>query len=464
MVEATATAQDDAHIVPEADVKRAVAAAGLGNALEWFDFGVYSYMAGTIGHVFFPSHSTSASLLAAFAVFAIAFIVRPIGGFFFGPLGDKVGRNKVLAMTIIMMSGATFFMGLIPSYATIGVWAPILLILARLVQGFSTGGEYGGAATFICEFAPDNRRGFLGSWLEFGTLGGYTAGAVLVTALSIVLSAEQFASWGWRLPFLVAGPLGLFGLWMRLQLKESPAFEEMKEDAEQKDSSFREILIVNFRLLALCIGLVIILNIAYYTVLSYLPSYLTEVLHMDASRSLVFLVVTMLVMMCVIGYFGRLSDRVGRKPVLVGACIGFIVLSYPAFWLLGAGSMLTTILGLAILGGLVVSLAGTMPATLPAIFPTHIRYGGFAISYNLSTALFGGTAPLLITWLIASTGDDFIPAYYLMIAAAIAIGPILAIPETAGKPMLGSMAMRGQADGHGPDAVEAQASTPTATA
>src|SRR5699024_5015617 len=265
---------------------------------------------------------------------------------------------------LIMMSGATFVMGLIPSYATIGVWAPILLILARLVQGFSTGGEYGGAATFICEFAPDDKRGFLGSWLEFGTLGGYSLGAVLVTGISIALSAEQFAAWGWRIPFLLAGPLGLFGLYLRLKLKESPAFEAMQEDSEHKDTSFREVLMVNLRLLWLCIGLVIILSVAYYTVLSYLPSYLTEVLHMDASRSLVFLVLTMLVMMCVIGYFGRLSDRVGRKPVLVGACIGFILLSYPAFWLLAAGSMITTILGLAILGALVVSLAGTMPATL----------------------------------------------------------------------------------------------------
>lgn len=444
MDQAADSTDTDAHVVDTTDVKRAVAAAGMGNALEWFDFGIYSYMAGTLGHVFFPSHSQSASLLASFAVFAIAFVVRPLGGFFFGPLGDKVGRNKVLAVTIIMMSGATFVIGLIPSYATIGLWAPAGLILARLIQGFSTGGEYGGAATFICEFSPDSKRGFLGSWLEFGTLGGYTIGAVLVTGISIGLTAEQFASWGWRIPFLCAGPLGLFGLYLRLKLKESPAFEKMKQEAEQKDTSFREILIVNLRLLALCIGLVLILNIAYYTVLSYLPSYLTEVLHMDASRSLVFLVLTMIVMMCAISFVGRLSDHVGRKPVLVGACLGFIVLSYPAFWLLSQSSIATTIAGLAILGALVVLLAGTMPATLPAIFPTHIRYGGFAISYNISTALFGGTAPLVITWLIATSGNDFVPAYYLMIAAAIAIAPILAIPETAGRPLLGSMAIRGQ--------------------
>lgn len=452
MTDATAADPEQAQVVDESDVKRAVAAAGMGNALEWFDFGIYSYMAGTLGHVFFPSHSNTASLLASFAVFAIAFVVRPLGGFFFGPLGDKIGRNKVLAVTIIMMSGGTFVVGLFPGYAAIGVWAPILLVVARLIQGFSTGGEYGGAATFICEFSPDKRRGFLGSWLEFGTLGGYSAGAVIVTGISILLTAEQFATWGWRIPFLLAGPLGLFGLYLRLRLKESPAFEQMKEEAEQTDTSLREILIVNMRLLLLCIGLVIILNIAYYTVLSYLPSYLTEVLHMDSSRSLVFLVLTMLVMMCVIGLVGKLSDRVGRKPVLVAACIGFILLSYPAFWLLSQGNMVATIVGLAILGALVVLLAGTMPATLPAIFPTHIRYGGFAISYNISTALFGGTAPLVITWLISVTGDNYVPAYYLMAAAAIAVAPILTIPETARRPLLGSKAMHGQAAGEEPQA------------
>ncbi|GAB3670827.1 MFS transporter [Salinisphaera aquimarina] len=442
--------QSNDQVVDESDVKRAVSAAAMGNALEWFDFGVYSYMAGTVGHVFFPSHSGTASLLASFAVFAIAFVVRPLGGFFFGPLGDKIGRNKVLATTIIMMSAGTFVVGFLPSYQTIGIWAPILLIIARLVQGFSTGGEYGGAATFICEFSPDDRRGFMGSWLEFGTLAGYSLGAVLVTGISLLLTAEQFSDWGWRLPFLLAGPLGVFGLYLRLKLKDSPAFEEMKEQAEEVDSPLRTILVDNLRLMMLCIGLVLILNVAYYTVLTYLPSYLTEVLHMDASRSLVFLVATMLVMMCVIGFVGKLSDRVGRKPVLIGACIGFIVLSYPAFWLLSVGTLLTTIIGLAILGGLVVLLAGTMPSTLPAIFPTRIRYGGFAISYNISTSLFGGTAPFLITWLISTTGNNFVPAYYLMLAAAVAIAPIMMIPETAGRAMPGSKSLRGSGSAGAP--------------
>ncbi|HET7675738.1 MAG TPA: MFS transporter, partial [Gammaproteobacteria bacterium] len=178
-------------------VRRAVAAAAMGNCLEWFDFGVYSYLAATVGEIFFPAHSTTAALLASFAVFAVAFIVRPLGGLFFGPLGDHIGRNRVLAATIVLMSGGTFIIGLLPGYDTIGVWAPMLLIVARLLQGFSTGGEYGGAATFIVEYAPDRRRGFLASWLEFGTLTGYSLGAVLVTALTVLLPHETMMSWGW---------------------------------------------------------------------------------------------------------------------------------------------------------------------------------------------------------------------------------------------------------------------------
>ena len=207
---------DDITIVDNAMLKRAVGAAALGNAMEWFDFGVYSYLAVTIGKVFFPGGSPAAQLIATFGAFAAAFLVRPIGGLFFGPLGDRIGRQKVLAITMIMMAIGTFCIGLIPGYNSIGIAAPLLLLLARLVQGFSTGGEYGGAATFIAEYSTDKRRGFMGSWLEFGTLGGYLLGAGLVTALTAMLSADQLLSWGWRIPFFIAAPLGLFGLYIRL--------------------------------------------------------------------------------------------------------------------------------------------------------------------------------------------------------------------------------------------------------
>ena len=229
----------DITVTDEAAVKRAVKAASLGNAMEWFDFGIYSYLAVTIGHVFFPSGNATAQLLSSFATFAVAFLVRPLGGMVFGPMGDKIGRKKVLAMTMILMAIGTFAIGLIPSYAAIGFWAPALLIFFRLVQGFSTGGEYGGASTFIAEYAPDKRRGYFGSFLEFGTLAGYVGAAGLVTVLTTLLGDAAMESWGWRVPFLVAGPLGLVGLYLRLRLDETPAFQKLEDESSHRASRRR---------------------------------------------------------------------------------------------------------------------------------------------------------------------------------------------------------------------------------
>jgi MHS family proline/betaine transporter-like MFS transporter len=442
MQEGSSDVQHDVQHVEVEAVRKAVMAAAMGNALEWFDFGVYSYVAVTIGEVFFPTDNKTLSLLASFGVFAVAFLIRPLGGLFWGPLGDKVGRSRVLAATIILMSFGTVAVGLLPGYASIGIWAPVLLVLARLVQGFSTGGEYGGAATFIVESASDRHRGFMASWLEFGTLGGYVLGAVMVQVVAYMLPDQAFADWGWRLPFLVAAPLGLFGLYLRLKLEDSAAFTQLEDSSRVAAAPLKEVFEGHWREMLLCIGLVLILNVAYYTVLSYLPSYLTQVLHMNGKHSLTFLVATMIAMMVVITFIGRLSDRVGRKPVMLASFLGFIFLSFPAFWLLMQGVMWMTIAGLAILGLLVVMLAATMPAALPAIFPTRIRYGGFAISYNVSTSLFGGTAPLVITWLIKETGNDFIPAFYLMLAATIALVPLALIRETAGRRLRGSPAIK----------------------
>lgn len=423
--------------VSETEVRKAVSAAALGNALEWFDFGVYGYLAVTIGTVFFPSESVTQSLMYAFAAFAAAFLVRPLGGLFFGPLGDRIGRNKVLATTILLMSGATFAIGLLPTYAQVGIWAPIGLIFFRLIQGFSTGGEYGGAATFIVEYAPDHKRGFLASWLEFGTLGGYAASAILIAILTYSLSSEAMNSWGWRIPFLCAGPLGIIGLYLRLKLEDSPVFEELEEEGKLSRAPLVEAFSKYWRLMLLCIGLVIILNVAYYTVLKYFPSYLTTRLGIGEFESLVLSLCILFGMMALVTFVGRLSDKVGRKPVLLAACIGFVVLALPAFYLMSLDSMTFTFLGLAVLGFLVVLLGGAMPSALPAIFPTQVRYSGFAIAYNVSTSLFGGTAPLVITWLIAQTQNNYIPAYYLMAAAAIAIVPVLLMKETANRPLKG---------------------------
>ncbi|MCQ4083815.1 glycine betaine/L-proline transporter ProP [Streptomyces sp. RB6PN25] len=440
----------DITVTDERAVKRAVKAAALGNAMEWFDFGIYSYLAVTIGHVFFPSGNGTVQLLSSFATFAVAFLVRPLGGTFFGPLGDRIGRKKVLALTMILMAVGTFSIGLIPSYAAIGFWSPALLILFRLIQGFSTGGEYGGASTFIAEYAPDKRRGFFGSFLEFGTLAGYIGAAGLVTVLTSVLSDASMISWGWRVPFLVAGPLGLIGLYLRMKLDETPAFENAvrshavrsSEAAQRVETAtkgeFRRIFAEQWPRLVLCIALVAAYNITDYMLLSYMPTYLTDQLKYSTTHGLVILLATMALLMLIITYIGRLNDRFGRKPLLMAGMTGFFVLSVPSFLLVKQGSLPAVCAGMLMLGLSLVCLLGTMSAALPALFPTEVRYGALSIGYNLSASLFGGTTPLVITALISLTGSDMMPAFYTMAGALVGIVAVACMKETARKPLEGS--------------------------
>lgn len=438
---------DDVTVVEESQLKRAVAAAALGNGMEWFDFGVFAYLTTTLAKVFYPSLSPTLSVILTFATFTAAFIVRPIGGAVFGPLGDRIGRQKVLAVTMIMMAAGTFAIGFLPDFNTIGVWAPLLLLLARLVQGFSTGGEYGGAATFIAEYSPDKRRGFMGSWLEFGTLGGYVLGASLVTVLQFAMPEDTLLSWGWRIPFLVAGPLGLVGLYLRLKLEETPAFQKQQEEAAEREHvkvPFIRLFAENWRALIVCIGLVLVFNVTDYMLLSYMPTYLTSTLGRDATNGLILVIVVMVLMMAVISMGGRLSDRFGRRPVLFAGCIGFLVLSWPALKLVQSESTPLVFVGLLILGLVLVTFTSTMPSTLPALFPTIIRYGALAIAFNVSVSLFGGTTPLVTESLVAwATSNGYswandIPAFYLMIAAVIGLVAVWFTKESANVPLLGS--------------------------
>ncbi|MFJ1656772.1 glycine betaine/L-proline transporter ProP [Streptomyces sp. NPDC088337] len=440
----------DITVTDEAAVQRAVKAASLGNAMEWFDFGIYSYLAVTVGHVFFPSGNGTVQLLSSFATFAVSFLVRPLGGMVFGPMGDRIGRKKVLALTMIMMAIGTFAIGLIPSYASIGFWAPFLLILFRLVQGFSTGGEYGGASTFIAEYAPDRRRGFFGSVLELGTLAGYVGAAGLVTLLTALLGNAGMDSWGWRVPFLVAGPIGLIGLYLRLRLDETPAFRKLEDDSVHRaseaastvEATARGDLAKIFRnhwpTLVLCVCLVGAYNITDYLLLSYMPTYLSDRMGYSETHGLLILIATMVVLMLLINQVGKLSDRLGRKPVLMTGMLGFLLLSVPAFLLVEQGSLAAVSAGMLMLGLSLVCLLGTMSAALPALFPTQVRYGSLSIGYNLSASLFGGTTPLVITALISVTGSDLMPAYYSMAAALVGVISVACMKETARRPLEGS--------------------------
>lgn len=434
------TGSPDAVIVVDASMlRRTIAATAVGNMMEWFDFGIFSYMAVPLGQVFFPTASGPVQLISTFATFSAAFVVRPLGGFFFGPLGDRIGRKRVLATTIIMMAVGTFCIGLVPGYATIGIGAPLLLLLARLVQGFSTGGEYGSAMTFIAEHAPDRRRGYLTSWLEFGTLAGIVLGAVFVAALTATLSHRELISWGWRIPFLATAPLALVGLYLRLRLAETPVFERMERvSAGGVRAEFRRIFVQERRSLLVCVGLVLAWNVGSYMLPAYLPSYLSADVGLSQTTALTVVVVALAVLMLLVTVAGRLSDRVGRKPVLMAGCLLLAAGGIPAFLLIRTGVLGWVFAGCLLVGLMLLCFEGAGPATLPALFPTEIRAGALSVAFNLGVSLFGGTTPLINQALVHATGNLVVPGVYLAAAGVIGAVAVLFTPETANRPLPGS--------------------------
>ncbi|MDN3353763.1 MFS transporter [Actinomadura sp. DC4] len=429
----------DAVISVDASMlRRTIAATAVGNMMEWFDFGIFSYLAVPLGEVFFPNAGGPVQLISTFATFSAAFVVRPLGGFFFGPLGDRIGRKRVLATTIIMMAVGTFCIGLVPSYATIGIGAPLLLLLARLVQGFSTGGEYGSAMTFIAEHAPDRRRGHLTSWLEFGTLAGIVLGALLVAALTAVLSHRELISWGWRIPFLVTAPLGLAGLYLRLRLAETPVFERLERPEPGVRAEFRRIFVQERRSLVVCVGLVLAWNVGSYMLPAYLPSYLSADAGLPRITALLAVAAALVVLMTLVAVTGRLSDRVGRRPVLMAGCLLMAAGGVPAFLLIRTGALGPVFAGCLLVGLMLLCFEGAGPATLPALFPTEIRAGALSVAFNIGVSLFGGTTPLIVQSLVHATGSLLVPGFYLAAAGVIGAVAVAFTPETAGRPLPGS--------------------------
>lgn len=436
--------KDDITVIDADIAKKTVVATALGNAMEWFDFGIYSYLVVIIGKVFYSDLSDSTQLIFSFGTFAVAFLVRPIGGMFFGMLGDRLGRKKILAITLIMMSLATLCIGIIPSYASIGITAPILLLGARMVQGFSAGGEYAGAMTFIAESTPDKKRGFMASGLEVGTLSGYIGGAGLVTLLTFVLGSDTMLAWGWRVPFIIAAPIGIIGMYLRNHLEESPAFQAMEEvnesdEKEQQHVSMKEMFLYHRRSLLMCLVLVFFYNVIDYTVLTYMPSHLTAVLGYGETKGLLFILMVMFIMIPIVLVIGYYGDRIGNKRIIQASLVGIIILAIPSFLLIESGNNWSVFFGLLILGALLASIKSTMTSQLPSLFFTEVRYGGLAITYNISASLFGGTTPLLISWLINITANKLMPAYYIIFASLIGIVVVtLFLRNTSGKPLRGS--------------------------
>lgn len=425
------------RIQPDArTIRRAVAASAIGNATEWFDYGVYGYSVTYITHNFFPGQ---AGTLLTLSTFAFSFLIRPLGGLFWGPIGDRLGRKRILALTIILMSAATALIGVLPTASQVGLLAPVLLIVLRAIQGFSTGGEYGGAATFMAEYAPDHKRGFLGSFLEFGTLAGFALGSLLGLLGEVTVGTQAMNDWGWRVLFLCAVPLGAIGLYLRTRLAETPVFEELELEgkAEEKaTSSLKDLVAKYWPSMLTLTGLVIALNIVDYTLLTYMPTYLEGEAGLPNQTVLTIMFVAQFVMMLVIPFAGALSDRVGRKPMWYASLIGLFVLSAPMFMLMAHGFW-AALIGFAVLGLLFIPQLATISATFPAMFPAHVRYAGFAITYNISTSIFGGTAPLLNQAGIDTTHNPIFPAFYMMLACVIGVISVRFMRETVGASLRG---------------------------
>jgi MFS transporter, MHS family, proline/betaine transporter len=402
--------------------RKAVAAAGIGNFVEWFDFALYAQFATIIAAHFFPSSNPTTALLSTFAVFAVGFFARPIGGIIFGHFGDKLGRKASLSAAVLLMSAATIAIGLTPTYAAVGVAAPLLLVAWRVLQGLSAGGEYAGSSSFVIEYAPKGRRALFASVnpvaTALGTIGGAGVGLV-VTAL---LSSDQVQDWGWRIPFLIAGPLGLVGLYLRSRVEETPEFEAVRRSGEQAEhaplvEAFKE---AKGRM-ALLIGWAIVNAVGFYLLSGYMIAFMTQQVGLSQSQALTAYIVALLVFSVACPLAGIAADSFGPRRVAVLTAAALAVVVLPAFALIGVGGLLFAILGLSLYAVVVGAISTLTPLFMVDLFPTRIRYTASAVAYNVAYAALGGTAPYVATYLVDRTGNGAAPGYYVLAIAVIGV-------------------------------------------
>jgi MHS family proline/betaine transporter-like MFS transporter len=393
--------------------------------MEWYDFAVYGYFAATIGQQFFPSKDSVSSLIAAFGVFAVGFLMRPLGGIVFGHIGDRVGRKAALTISVLAMAIPTFLIGLLPGEATIGPAAAVFLVILRMIQGLSVGGEYTTSIVFLVEGAGRNRQGFAGSWSGFGAVGGILLGSAVGALVTVAFSPETVQRWAWRLPFLVGLLVGLVGLYVRQHV---PEIHKPKEESRGR-SPVWEALRLEWRAI-LRIGLLNVVNGAgFYIAFVFLVTYMQSIGGLSEAAALEINTVNMAVLLLVLPLSGWLSDRLGRKPVIIAGIAGFLVLSWPIFWALchhSASWNFVGQLGFSLCFGL---FGGALPATMVETTSRAVRCSVISIGYNLCLGVLGGLSPLVATWLIQRTHDDLAPAYYVMGAALISLVVAVKLPR-----------------------------------
>jgi MHS family proline/betaine transporter-like MFS transporter len=421
--------------IERATYQRAITAGVIGNVLEWYDFGVYGYLVPTISVLFFPSGDPTVSLLLTFAVFGVGFVMRPVGSIVFGIYGDRYGRRKALSAVVFVMALSTFAIGLLPTYADVGIAAPILLVVVRLFQGLSAGGEWGGSTAYIVEFAPPTRRGFFGSWQLVGVGGGFLLGSLTAALLNNGVDKAVVLAWGWRLPFLFGIAVGLVGAYLRWRLDDTPKYTELEETGGVSKVPFIEAFRECPREIALAFGITLHNTVAYYIALIYMNGYMVNVGKLPQGTALWINTACLAVFVLLIPFMGLLADKVGRKPLLIASCVGYAVLGYPFFLMAGSGSAGLAFLAQLLMIVLLAPYAGACPAFYAEIFPTKVRYTALSIPYNIAVAVFGGFAPFIATYMIQASGSKQAPAGYVITAAIVTLVILLRTRERAFQPL-----------------------------
>ncbi len=402
-------------------LKKVAIAGMIGNGLEWYDYALYGNFASLISQLFFPSDSKFVSLLITFGVFAIGFVMRPLGAILFGYVGDKYGRKTSLAFSILMMAIPTSFIGLLPTYSQIGIAAPILLTLIRLMQGLALGGEFSGSITYVVEHAPAKNRVFVGSLSVISLVMGMLLGSAIATLFANILDKESLESWGWRVPFILGFFIGIIGLYIRSALDESPEYENAKQFKQLANKPIRELFSKHKGGIILASGLYMAVTIPFYMLSVFMISFMTKFLGFSLSEAMTINSVSMVTLLIFLPISAKLADRYGVKSVLLISLLMLGVSAFPAFWLITQKVFMLSLLGQVFFAGVLSFYIAPIPTVLVDIFPTKVRYTGMAVACNLCAALFGGTAPIVATKILQKTGDNMMLASYIVFSTIISL-------------------------------------------
>lgn len=413
-------------------MRKSIVAGSIGVLVHWFDWAVYAYLATTMSKVFFPDQEGATGLLAVFGVFAIAFFFRPVGSVLFGHLGDTLGRKKTLSLVIIMMSIGTLILGLTPSYESIGIAAPIILIIGRIIQGLAAGGEFGSATAYLAEYSKPKRRGFNCSWIEFGSVLGFLMASGVVAILFWVFDDETVTSWAWRIPFLLTLPLAAVGFYIRSQIEDTPEYKALEAADDLPTAPVKEVFQRNPKQFVQTVGIEIFMNCTFYVVLTYLLTYQQQIVGFSGGTAASLSVLASLTAIVIIPLSGIASDRFGRKPVLLTAGVLLLMLAIPVFTYMNQGTVSAGFISTFALAAILALILGTHTSTVSELFPTRTRQSGLSMAYSIAGAFFAGTLPYVNTWLIDSTGNIMVPAFTLMVVALVGIVTVSTIPETKG--------------------------------